>query len=530
MPELHVQTVDWIVLVGYVLGTRILFGWIYARRTHGGGSEEYFLAGRRLGWPLIGLSFYVSNMSGSTFVGLPGAGYADGIAVFHYEWLPALILVFFVWFLLPLYLKARVFTAPQFLEERFDRRSRLAFSGFLLLANVFIDAAAALYAGAAVAQVLVPELPIWVTITATGVLATAYIFFGGLGAVVINDTVQAALILIGGTVVAVLTWLRVPSWDAVREAAPERALHLIQPADDAVMPWPGVFTGVLIIGIYFWCTNQFVIQRALGARSLDHGRWGSLFAGVLKLPNLFILILPGVMATTLYPDLERPDFVFPALAFDVLPVGVRGLILAALAAAILSSLEAILNSASTLFTMDFVKTLRPRTSDAGLERTGRWATLGFMAVAILWAPVILEFPTLWQYLQSILAYVTPPIVAVFLAGIFWRRANAPGAFATIVVGVPLGVVGWLLVEVMDLVDFQFLYACGVLFALSLLVMAVAALVARDRVEEEKLSHTWTPALWREESRQLRGVPWYANHRVLAAGLLAISAGLVVWWW
>lgn len=530
MPALEVRTTDLVVLLVYVIGTRVLFGWYFARKTRGGGSEEYFLAGRSLRWPIIGLSFYVSNMSGSTFVGLPGSGYHDGIAVFHYEWLPALILIFFVWFLLPLYLKARVYTAPEFLERRFDRRARLAFSGFLLLANVFIDAAAALYAGAAVAQVLVPGFPLWGTVTITAVLATAYIFFGGLGAVVINDTVQAALILIGGSVIAVLTWMRIPSWSAVEEAAPERALHLVQPASDPVLPWPGVFTGILIIGIYFWCTNQFVIQRALGARDLDQGRWGALFAGVLKLPNLFILILPGVMATSLYPDLERPDFVFPALAFDVLPIGVRGLILAALAAAILSSLEAILNSASTLFTVDFVKTLRPRTRDRTLVWIGRWTTVGLMAVAVLWTPVILTFPTLWQYLQSILAYVTPPIVAVFLAGIFWPRANATGAMITIVTGVPFGVAAWAAVEIFDLVTLQFLYASGGVFALSLVILALSARMAAAPDPEKVAAHTWRPRMWREETERLRGVVWYRNHRVLSGGLAALAVSLVVWWW
>lgn len=530
MPQLNVQTADLLVLVVYVIGTRILFGWYFARKTRGGGSEEYFLAGRSLRWPIIGLSFYVSNMSGSTFVGLPGSGYADGVAVFHYEWLPALILIFFVWFMLPLYLRARVFTAPEFLERRFSRSSRLAFSGFLLLANVFIDAAAALYAGAAVAKVLIPDFPLWGTVVITAVLATAYIFFGGLGAVVINDSLQAALILIGGSVVAVLTYLRIPSWEAVREASADRALHLVQPASDPVMPWPGIFTGVLIIGIYFWCTNQFVIQRALGAKDLNHGRWGALLAGLLKLPNLFILILPGVMATALYPELERPDFVFPALAFHVLPIGVRGLILAALAAAILSSLEAILNSASTLLSVDFVKTLRPRTRDASLVWIGRWSTVGLMALAVIWTPIILTFPTLWQYLQSILAYVTPPIVAVFLGGIFWRRANATGAFLTIVMGVPIGVMAWLLIEILHVMSLQFLYGCGIMFMVSSAILVVAAFTGSAPDPQKVEANTWTPRLWRRETEQLRGVPWWQNHRVLAGMLTGLSVGLVVWWW
>lgn len=530
MPELEVQAIDVVILLTYVLGTRIVFGWWAARKNRGRGSEEYFLAGRSLRWPLIGLSFYVSNMSGSTFIGLPGAGYQDGIAVFHYEWVPVVILIFFIWFLLPAFLKSRVATAPQFLEERFSRAPRLAFSGFLLLANIFIDAAAALYAGAAVAQVLVPDFPLWGTIAITAALATAYIFFGGLDAVVINDAVQAALILVGGTAIAILTFQRIPSWEAVEAAAPAQALHLYRPADDPNMPWPGIFSGVLVIGIYFWCTNQFVIQRALGARSLDDGRWGSLFASLLKLPNLFLLVLPGVMATALYPNLERPDFVFPVLAFDVLPVGLRGLILAALAAAILSSLEAILNSASTLFTLDFVKTARPDIDDRKLVRIGRWATVGFMVAAVLWAPVILKFPTLWQYLQSILSYVTPPVVAVFVGGLFWHRANSAGATATLALGIPLGALGWVGAEIFGWFQIQYLYACGLMLLLSLAILVVASLATPATHPERAEANAWRPALWRAETIALRSVPWYFNHRWQAMLLLLLTALLVVWWW
>lgn len=296
------------------------------------------------------------------------------------------------------------------------------------------------------------------------------------------------------------------------------------------MPWPGLLSGVLIIGIYFWCSNQFVIQRALGAKSLDHGRWGSLFAGLLKLPNLFLLILPGVMATALYPDLDNPDRVFPTLAFDLLPVGVRGLILAALAAAIFSSLEAILNSASTLFTMDFVRSLRPKTSDSALVWTGRGATLAFMVLSALWAPQITQFPTLWQYLQSILAYVTPAVVTVFLLGIFWPRGNRQGAMATLMIGVPLGVVGWVLNEIFAVVRLQFLYASGLMLLASAVIFVVGSLLTapppKDRVE----GNTWQRTLWQRETEVLAEQPWYTNYRIHAAVLLAITALLVLLWW
>jgi SSS family solute:Na+ symporter len=400
----------------------------------------------------------------------------------------------------------------------------VAFSAMLLLTSMLVDAPGSLYAGAMVLKTLLPGVSIWVTITVAALAAGVYIAFGGLGAVVANDALQAVLILAGGVVIAVLAWQAVPSWDAVVEAAPAGALNLMQPPDDPLMPWPGI-AGVFLVGMYFWCTNQFIIQRALGARTLDDGRWGALFAGLLKLPNLFILILPGVLATVLYPDLDNPDLVFPMLAFDLLPIGLRGFMLAVLAAAMLSSLEAILHSGSTLFTMDFVQPARPEMNTQELARWGRGATLLFMVFAVLWTPQISRFPTLWQYLQSILSYLTPPVVAVFLCGLFWRRANGAGALAGLVLGVPLGVLGWAAVELFGVFELQFLYAAVLMFVLGL-ALVVGVSLATPAPDITKLEgHVWR----REDARVAPGTRWRADYRVQSAALLVVTFALVAWW-
>jgi len=307
-------------------------------------------------------------------------------------------------------------------------------------------------------------------------------------------------------------------------------LSLIQPASDAVMPWPGIFTGVFIVGLYFWCTNQFVIQRALGARSLEHGRRGSLLAGLLKLPNLFILILPGAMAQTIYSDLQNPDMVFPLLAFDLLPVGLRGLMLAALAAAILSSLESIFNSAATLFTMDFIRHYRPRLAEVTLVRIGKAATIGFMVLSALWAPQIARFPSLWQYLQSILSYITPPVVVLFVLGIFWRRGTAIAATLTLAVGIPAGLLGWIAIEIAAVYRIQYLYACGLMTMISSLIFVFTSLATGKPSARQVAALTWSPAFWRKESGQLGNLPWYRNYRWQSAGLLVVALIIVVAWW
>jgi SSS family solute:Na+ symporter len=487
MPRLEVTAWDLAILIGYVVVTRVAFGWFFARQTRGEGAEGFFLAGHRMRWPIIGLSFYVANMGGSSFVGLPGAGYHSGVSVFHYEWMPAVLMILFAVFFLPVFLRTRIY--------------------------------------AMVLKTLLPGVSIWITITVAAVAAGVYISFGGLGAVVANDALQAVLILAGGIAISVLAWQAVPSWDAVVEAAPPGALDLMQPANDSVMPWPGI-GGVFIVGMYFWCTNQFIIQRALGAQTLDDGRWGALFAGLLKLPNLFILILPGVFATVLYPNLDNPDLVFPMLAFDLLPIGLRGFMLAVLAAAMLSSLEAILHSASTLFTMDFVQSARPDMDSQQLARWGRGATLVFMVFAVLWTPQISHFPTLWQYLQSILSYLTPPVVAVFLLGLFWRRANGAGALAGLLVGIPLGIVGWVAVELLGMIELQYLYAAMLMFVVGLALVIVASLLTPAPAASKIEGHMWR----REDAATKPGQPWYQDYRLQSAALVAITLVVVVWWW
>jgi solute:Na+ symporter, SSS family len=524
----YVSPIDIGILVVYLILSRIIPLWLVRGKTEN--SSGFFLGGRNFTWPLIGFSLFATNMSGASFIGLAGAGYSQGVSVYSYEWMAAIILIIFIFFILPFYLRSEVFTLPEFLEKRYDRRSRLTFSGVNIFFNMFIDAAAALYAGGLVVLVLFPDTPLWLAVLVLAGLAGVLSIFGGLGAVVISDTIQAVVLLIGGVIVFFAAWAAIPSWGAMEAAVPPGALSIIQPIGDPNLPWPGLFTGVLIIGIYFWTTNQMMVQRVLGARTLDHGRWGSLFAGFLKLPILFIMILPGTMALVLYPDLASPDLVFPTLVFDLLPIGVRGIILAALVAAITSSVDSILNSASTMVTMDFVRTLRPGTTDRALVRIGRLTTTIALIVAILWAPQIQHFASLWAYLQSVLSYTTPPIVAVFLVGIFWERANRHGAFATLTLGIGIGLAALVMIEILGVFQIQFLYAAGISFVSSIAVLVVVSLLTAPEPKEKTAGLTWHPALWHAETEELRGVPRWQNYRVIAAALFLATAGMVIWFW
>ncbi len=524
----ELTTLDLCILIGYLILSKVIPLWL--TREKKSGSKGYFLGGKSFTWPMIGFSLFATNMSGSSFVGLAGAGYAGGIAVYSYEWMAAIILIFFIFFLLPFYIKSGVFTMPEFLERRYDHRVRRIFSVILIFFATFLSSAGALYAGALVALILFPGTPIWLGVLVLALLAGVLSIFGGLSAVVMSDTIQAVVLFIGGAIVFYFAMDAIPSWEALEAAAPEGALHIIQPADDPDLPWPGLFTGLLFIGIYFWATDQAMVQRVLGAKSLNHGRMGAIFAGFLKLPILFIMVLPGVIAIVLYPDLQTPDLVFPTLVADLIPVGLKGVILAALVAAITSSVDSVLNSTSTLVTMDFVKPFWPDISDNGLVKAGRITTLTVMIIAVLWAPQIQNFPSLWDYFQSTLAYTTPPIVALFIGGIFWKGANRHGAFASLVLSLILGIIGFATVEVMGLFYIHFLYSAAIMLIFSFVILIIGSKLSTADAPEKTEGMIWTPKLWHEETKELKGVPIWNNYRFWSLLLFITTAVIVGWFW
>jgi SSS family solute:Na+ symporter len=553
MPEFRLEPVD-LAMVGVYVVFILALGLYLAKRT--GTTDDYFLAGRSLTWWLIGLSMFASNVSSSTFVGLSSAAFSSGVAVYNYEWMAALVLIVFLVFFLPFYIRTRVYTLPEFLEKRFDRKARYYFSALQILMNVAIDAAAALYAGALVARILYPEIPLWQSVAVLGILGGLYTIAGGLRAVVYTDAVQAILLLVGACLIAVLSFEAIGTdWASFTSTIPAEDLSIVRPASDAILPWPGLVTGVFLLGFYFWGTNQFIVQRALGARSLEHGRYGALFAGLLKLPIIFIVVLPGLFGRILYPPAEFPalaenaDLIFPTMMFDLLPVGVRGVIATALLAAIMSSLDSILNSASTLVTMDFVRVVRPTASNRALVITGRIVTFTFMALAILWAPQIERFPNIWTYLQQMLAYLSPPVVACFVLGIFWKRATAQGAFAALVFG-HVGAGAIFVLALSDLLIVQsdalttaqvqqaaqgvpvvhFLYVAPIVFLVSSAALVATSLLSKPPDRDHTRGLTWSGADFAEETRRLHGTPLFLNYRYLSGLLLILIAAIVIGWW
>ena len=514
---------DSAIVAAYVPALVILGAWASRRQVH---PEDYFLASRGSRWPAIGLAMFASNMSSTALIGLAGAAYMTGVSVYNYEWSAAVVLVFFCVFLLPFVLASRVYTMPEYLERRYDARARAYFAILTLFLNVMVDAAAALYSGALVIRLLFPGTPLWLIVTVLASAAGLYTMLGGLRAVIYTEIVQAVVLFIGAAVIAMVAFSRAGGWHAVMTGVPPGSLSLIRPIGDAGVPWPGLLFGIPVLGFYYWCTNQFIVQRVLSARTLEHGRAGALFAGALKLPVLFLMVLPGTCAILLFPHLPRADLVYPALLFGLLPTGLLGVVAASFAAATMASVASTLNSASALITMDIIRRAAPSLSDLQVVRVGRLCTAGLLLFALLWAPQLESFRSLWQYLQATLAYAVPPVVALFLGGLFWRGANAAGAAATLLAGTAGGVALFFANVVFGWVHLHFLYVAPILLLIDLGVLVAVSLWTGGTPGKDP-SLIWTPGYFRAESQRLSAVALWRNYRVQAALLLVLTACLVV---
>ena len=508
-----ISTVDFVIIAGYfavVLAIGILVG----VKTKTG--DDLFLGGRTLTWGVIGASLFASNISSTTLIGLSGTAYSTGIAVSNYEWLSGLPLILMAAVFIPIYIRARITTVPEYLELRYDRRSRRVFSLITIFISILVDTAGGLYAGAVVLQVFFPAIELWHTTLVLAVIAGFYTAFGGLKAVVYTDALQAVILLTGCGLLTYMLFAELDfSWAAVTASVPDGHLSVIKPLDDPTLPWLGTLVGVPLLGFWYWVTNQYVTQRVLGAKDVRHARLGAILGGFLKLLPLFIMVLPGAMAISVLPGIENPDQVFPTLIAEILPVGIVGLVLAGLVSAIMSSVDSTLNSASTLIVVDFVKPAKPDVSPQQVARYGRITTVILMAVAAFWAPMIREFGGLWAYLQQMFSIIVPPIAAIFLLGVFSRRGTANAAFVTLMAGFGVGLLVFVLAQ-LDIWTPHFSINVGIMFGISAAVYAVIS--ARDEApaDEALAGLTYERGITAPDSP----CAWYQDYRPYAGLLLA----------
>lgn len=512
-------------------------GFLFSRR--GKTTTDYFLAGRHVGWIAIGASLFATNISSEHFLGLAGTGSKSGLAVGHFEWLACLIVLLLGWVFTPFYLRSGVFTMPEFLERRYNSAARWYLSIVSIVAYVLTKISISLYAGGILLNAVVG----WDMYTSAIVIVLViglYTVMGGLSAVIYADLVQT-FILIGGSVLLTAIGLdRAGGWDALVAGTPPDFWSMFKPMSDPDFPWTGIVFGALILGIWYWCTDQYIVQRVLSARNLDQAQAGSIFAGFLKILPVFILVLPGIIALKISPEIAGEtvtgDRAYAWMVTTLLPSGAKGLVVAGLLAALMSSLSGTFNSTSTLLTIDIFKRMRPGADERTLVRFGRLATAGMVVLGLLWIPFIglLSNERMYVYLQSVQAYIAPPIAASFLFGIFWKRGTGRGAVAALLTGLVLGTFRFIL-EVRNKIEplgndllayvasVNFLHYAVFLFVVSSAVLIGVSLATRapDAAKLAQLTFATSEGAVAEHTP--------ARRRNIAASVVLVLILALLWW-
>ena len=438
------EQLDWIVLGIYFFALIGVAVWVFIKKNNN--TEDYFLAGRNAGWFVIGASIFASNIGSEHVVGLAGTGFESGTPMGHYE-LHAWIVLLLGWLFLPFYIRSGVYTTPEFLEKRFDSRSRWFLSVFSLLAYVLTKVSITIYAGGIVVSELL-GIPFWYGAIGIVIFTGIYTVIGGLKAVIYTETLQTVILIFGSLLITILGLYEVGGWGQLRETvisvSPDH-FDMWRPISDPNFPWTGMLIGGTIVGIWYWCTDQYIVQRTLAANNITIARRGAIFGAYLKLLPILIFLMPGIIAFALtlqQPEtyiVDRADRAFPMLVKTLLPVGIKGLVAGGLMAALMSSLASVFNSCSTIFTIDIYKKIKPDMSEKSLIKIGKIATFVIVLLGVIWIPIMDKIGggVMYQYLQNVQSYIAPPVTAVFLLGIIWKRVTSDGAIYTLISGLIL---------------------------------------------------------------------------------------------
>ena len=494
-------------------------------------SKGYFLAGSSLTWPLIGMALFSTNISTIHMVGFAEEGYVNGLAHGNFEWMAPFLLIVLALFFAPFYIRSRIATLPDFLEQRYSRGCRDWLAGLSIVSAIVIHIGFCLYTGAVVLKGLF-GIPIMTSIIIAAVLTGVYTIIGGLLAVVVTGAMQTIILLVGAIVITLVALNRVGGWEGLAANVEPVKLTILRSADDpANLPWYSVFLGYPVIGLWYWCADQTIVQRVLGAKNENHARVGPLFCGFLKILPVFIFFLPGTVYLALanqgvFEHLKNSQDCYAYAITNLLPVGLTGLMAAALLAALMSTVSGALNSIATLFAFDLWKRWKPDTPDHKLVRIGQIATFVGMILAILWSPFVARFPTIYQGSNTVICYLAPPITAVFIFGVFWRRASSTAALATLFGGTVLGVTvffvdwfkeytGWSVPFMMS--GFYLFIACSV-------IMVVVSLLKGHIHTTESQKLVWKNPLEAIKSKGWRGI---GNYKFLSVVLFVVMILLYI---
>lgn len=540
----ELSTLDWLVLAGFFI---LLLGVVgMSMRQKEQDTADYFLAGRNASWLVIGASIFASNIGSEHLVGLSGSGAQSGMALAHWE-LQSWIILLLGWIFVPFYWSSKVYTMPEFLERRYNSASRTFLSVISLVSYVLTKVAVTVYAGGIAFKTILGIDSIWgidfFWISALGlvIITGIYTVLGGMKAIMWTSVLQTPVLIIGSVVILVVGLDQVGGWSEV-ERINDANLHLIRSASDVDFPWPGIIFGSFIIGFWYWCTDQYIVQRVLSAKGIKEARRGTMFAGYLKLLPVFIFLFPGMIAVALKEkgiiNYASADQAFPTLVAELLPSGVKGIVIGGLVAALMSSLASLFNSSATLFTIDFYKKFKPESSEKHLLKVGRIATIVIVILGILWIPVMsLIADVLYEYLQSVQSLIAPGIAAVFLLGLVSRRITPAAGYAGLVSGFVLGMIRLVMLPFKDslantsfawIVEMNWLYYCILLFVLVTVIMIVVSMFTKA-ASEEKLQGLTFRTLGKGTMKEVvDGLDkWDYIHTV---GILGITAFIYIRFW
>jgi len=549
------SSLDWTIIAAYLLavvGLGVAAGFLRRKGERGGEGGHYFLAGNTLAWPVIGLAMFAANISTVHLVSLAEAAYKYGLVFGNFEWMAGFTLILLSLFFAPLYLRSRVATLPDFLERRFNRGCRDVLSVISLFSAIVIHMGVALYTAAWVLRGILSLPPdaticgvdaLMFFIVVLGTLTGIYTMLGGLLAVVWTESVQTILLLVGAVVITVTGYLKVGGWSELAHALATHAHPLAGVADSKVtwgtgnflnmardakdpsgLPWYSILLGYPVLGIWYWCCDQTIVQRVLAAKDEKNARLGPLFCAFLKISPVFLFVLPGVICVALVqqgafggaaPQTSADTYTF--MITHLLPVGLKGLVAAAMLAAAMQTCSAALNSTATLVAYDLFKRHRPDTSDHQLVQIGKFTTIGATVLAIICSPLFGHYTTIFEGINKLISYVAPPITAVFLLGVFWKRASGKSAFITLTTGILLGAVAFFL-DWRNIYRGDFMLIAFFLLVVCLAVMAVTSFIFPEPFKAEARLLVWEN--WREPLRGEAGGCGLGNYRVLTVLILA----------
>jgi len=543
---MQISGIDLAIIVIYFMFIVGLGCWAGLRKKKTEQAQEYFLAGKTLRWPVIGLALFATNISTVHLVSLAEEGYTNGLAYGNFEWMAPFTLIILALFFAPFYIRSGVATLPDFLEKRYSRASRDWLALLSIISAIFIHIGFSLYAGAVVLEGMF-GIDKMTSIILIAALTGLYTIVGGLMAVVLTESVQTIILLAGAIVLTAISYAKVGGWNGIAESVDSVKLTVLRPHGDASgLPWYSVLLGYPVIGIWYWCTDQTIVQRVLGARDENHARVGPLFAGFIKILPVFIFVLPGLICLALIHKGLLPALPLTAegkadaaktyshMITYLLPIGLRGLVAAALMAALMSTVSGALNSVATLFTYDLYQRWAPQTPERKLILIGRIVTFAGMILAVVWSPFCGRFPTVFQGINAAICYIAPPITVVFVAGIFWKKASSKASILTLVTGSILGLSVFIL-DFSKMLEkfrvghptFSFLTFMVISFILAVVcafTMVVASLLFPEPLTEEKRQLVWKSPL---EPLAEKGWPGLGNYKLLSAILAVIMITLYV---